>query len=87
MVNLLLPLEPLLDQWTVLVSDQRTQLDFAGCIKHLVDVHYPETERIVLVLDQLNTHSPASLYAAFPAAEAKRLADLLEVHYTPKHGS
>jgi hypothetical protein len=50
-------------------------------------VHYPEVEQVVLVLDQLNTHSPASLYAAFPAAEAKRLADKLELHHTPKHGS
>jgi DDE superfamily endonuclease len=50
-------------------------------------IRMPSAERIVLVLDQRNTHSPASLYAAFPAAEAKRLADKLEIHYTPKHGS
>ena len=62
-------------------------LDWAHCIKDLVDVHYPDAERIVLVLDHLNTHSPASLYEAFPPAEAKRLADKLEIHYTPKHGS
>jgi len=71
----------------VLVSAQRTRLDFARCVRELVDVHYPRAERIVLVLDQLNTHSPASPYAAFPPAEAKRLADKLEVHHTPKHGS
>ncbi len=71
----------------MLVSDQRTRLDFAACVKELVDVHYPAAERIVLVMDQLNTHSPASLYAAFPPAEAKRLADRLEIHHTPKHGS
>jgi hypothetical protein len=53
----------------------------------LGDVHYPDAERIVLVQDNLNTHPPASLYAAFPPAEAKRLADRLELHYTPKHGS
>ena len=53
----------------------------------MVDVHYPEAERIVLVMDQLNTHSPASLYDAFTPAEAKRLADKLEIHSTPKHGS
>ena len=53
----------------------------------MVDVHYPDAERIVLVMDKLNTHSPASLYEAFPPAEAKRLADKLEIHYTPKHGS
>jgi DDE superfamily endonuclease len=58
-----------------------------ACIKDLVDVHYPDAERIVLVQDNLNTHTPASLYAAFPPAEARRLADRLELHYTPRHGS
>ena len=70
-----------------MVSDQRTRIDFAHCVKSLVDVHYPDAARIVLVMDQLNTHSPASLYAAFPPAEAKRLAERLEIHHTPKHGS
>ena len=56
-------------------------------IKDLVDVHYPDAERIVLVQDNLNTHTPASLYAAFAPAEARRLADRLELHYTPRHGS
>jgi hypothetical protein len=56
-------------------------------IRDLVDVHYREAERIVLVQDNLNTHTPASLYEAFEPAEAKRLADRLEIHYTPKHGS
>ena len=56
-------------------------------IKDLVDVHYPDAEQIVLVQDNLNTHTPASLYAAFAPAEAKRLAERLELHYTPKHGS
>ncbi len=86
-VNLFLATEPLRGWRTVLVSDQRTRLDFARCVKELVDVHYPTAEKLVLVLDQLNTHSPASLYAAFPPAEAKRLTDKLEIHYTPKHGS
>ena len=86
-VNLFLVTEPLRGWRDVLVSDQRTRLDFARCVKGLVDVHYPAAERIVLVLDQLNTHSPASLYAAFPPAEAQRLAAKLEVHHTPKHGS
>jgi hypothetical protein len=85
--NLFLVTEPLRGWRSVLVSDQRTRLDFARCVKELVDVHYPAAERVVLVLDQLNTHSPASLYAAFPPAEAKRLADRLEIHHTPKHGS
>ena len=85
--NCFLVTEPLRGWRAVAVSDQRTRLDFAACVKALVDVHYPAAERIVLVLDQLNTHSPASLYAAFPPAEAKRLADRLEIHHTPKHGS
>ncbi len=86
-VNLFLATEPLRGWRTVLVSAQRTRLDFAHCIQHLVDHHYRDAEQIVLVLDQLNTHTPASLYAAFPPAEAKRLTDKLEIHYTPKHGS
>ncbi len=85
--NLFLATEPLRGWRAVLVSEQRTRLDWARCVKDLVDVHYPDAERIVLVVDQLNTHSPASLYAAFPPAEAKRLADRLEIHHTPKHGS
>jgi hypothetical protein len=85
--NLFMLAEPLRGWRHVVVSDRRTRLDFAHCIRELVEVHYPEAERIVLVLDNLNTHSPASLYEAFPATEAKRLADKLEIHYTPKHGS
>jgi hypothetical protein len=71
----------------VRLSERRTRIDWAHCIQELSDVHYPQAECIVLVMDHLNTHSPASLYAAFPPAEAKRLADRLEIHYTPKHGS
>ncbi|MGI8476592.1 MAG: transposase [Thermomicrobiales bacterium] len=67
--------EPLRGWRDVPVSAQRTRLDFAGCVERLVADHYPEAERIVLVLDQLNTHSPASLRATFPPAGAKRLAD------------
>jgi hypothetical protein len=85
--NLFLATEPLRGRRHVLVSDQRTRLDWARCVKDLVDVHYPAAERLVLVMDQLNTHTPASLYAAFPPAEAKRLADKLEIHFPPKHGS
>jgi DDE superfamily endonuclease len=62
-------------------------VDWAHAIRDLVDVHYPDAERIVLVMDNLNTHSPASLYQAFPPAEAKRLADKLEIHPTPVYGS
>lgn len=85
--NLFLWYEPLMSRRHVEVTERRTMVDWAHCIKDLVDVHYPEAERIVLVMDNLNTHSPASLYQAFPPAEAKRLADKLEIHYTPTHGS
>jgi hypothetical protein len=86
-VNCFLVTAPLQGWREVRVSDQRTRIDWAHCVRDLVDVHFAEAERIVLVMDQLNTHSPASLYAAFPPEEAKRLADRLEIHYTPKHGS
>jgi len=85
--NLFMLTEPLGGWRRVMVSERRTRIDFAHCIKELVDVHYPEAEAIVLVMDNLNTHTPASLYKAFPPAEARRLADRLEIHYTPKHGS
>ncbi len=86
-VNVFLACEPLRGWRHVTVSDRRTRADFAHCIQELVDVHYPDAERIVLVLDNLNIHSPASLYETFAPAEAKRLADKLEIHYTPRHGS
>jgi hypothetical protein len=86
-VNLFLVCEPLRGRRWVSVTERRTKVDWAQQIQALVDVWYPEAERIVLVQDNLNTHTPASLYAAFPPAEAKRLADRLEFHYTPKHGS
>ncbi len=85
--NLFMACEPLRGWRQVTVTDQRTAVDFAHVIRELVDVHYPAAERIVLVMDNLNTHTPASLYQAFPPEEAKRLADKLEWHYTPKHGS
>jgi DDE superfamily endonuclease len=85
--NLFLVTEPLAGWRHVMVSDRRTRIDWAHCIRELIDGHYPDAERIVLVQDNLNTHTPASLYAAFEPAEAKRLADRLELHYTPKHGS
>ncbi len=86
-VNLFLVCEPLRGWREVVVSDRRTRLDWAACVKELADTHYPAAEKIVLVMDNLNIHSPASLYEAFPPAEAKRLADRLEIHHTPKHGS
>lgn len=69
------------------VGERRTALDFAGWLKELSDVHYPAAELIRLVVDNLNTHGPGALYEAFPPAEARRLAQRFEWHYTPKHGS
>jgi DDE superfamily endonuclease len=85
--NVFLVCEPLAGWRQVTVSDRRTRIDWAHCVKDLLDVCYPDAERVVLVQDNLNTHTPASLYEAFEPAEAKRLADRLELHYTPKHGS
>lgn len=86
-VNCFLVCEPLRGWREVRVSAQRTRGDWAHGVKDLVAVHFPDAEALVLVMDQLNTPSPASLYEAFPPAEAKRLADKLERHYTPKPGS
>ncbi len=69
------------------VTDRRTSIDFAFICRDLVDVHFPEAEKITLVCDNLNTHKTASLYKAFEPAEARRIAKRLEFHYTPKHGS
>lgn len=85
--NLFMVYEPLGGRRRVQVRTRRTRQDWAALVQELVDVWYPGAETIVLVLDQLNTHSPASLYATFPPAEAQRLAAKLEIHYTPKHGS
>jgi len=85
--NCFLVCAPLLGWRHVDGTDRRTRRDWAAQIRELVEVHFPTAERIVLVLDNLNIHAPASLYEAFPPAEAKRLWDKLEVHYTPKHGS
>lgn len=86
--NLFMFLEPLKGRrWVDVTERRRTKVDWAQQIKKLVDERYPKAERIVLVMDNLNTHTPASLYEAFEPAEARRLADKLEIHYTPKHGS
>lgn len=85
--SLFLWCEPLGNRRHVEVTERRTKVDWAQVVKDLVDVHYTEAERVVLVMDNLNTHTPASLYEAFAPAEAKRIADKLEIHYTPKHGS
>ena len=85
--NLFMLFEPLAGQRQVKVTQRRTAVDFANVLRDLVDVHYPDAERIVLVMDNLNTHKVASLYEAFEPAEARRLIEKLEIHYTPKHGS
>jgi hypothetical protein len=84
---LFLVIEPLQGFRRVWVSPQRTKLDFALILKELIDEVYPDAKKIVLVVDNLNTHTPTSLYEAFEPAEAKRILDRLEFHYTPKHGS
>ncbi len=85
--NLFMFFCPLLNWRHVKVTDHRKARDWAECMRELVDVHFPEAERITVVQDNLNTHTPAALYAAFEPAEAKRIRDKLEFHYTPKHGS
>jgi hypothetical protein len=85
--NVFLACEPLRGIRHTRVTERRTRLDWACFVRDLLEVQYPDAERVVLVLDNLNTHTPGSLYQAFAPAEAKRLADRLEIHYTPKHGS
>ncbi len=85
--NIFMIFEPLAGQRDVEVTDRRTKKDYAECLRKISDEMYPDAEQIVLVQDNLNTHSPASLYEAFEPIEAKRLADRFELHYTPKHGS
>jgi transposase len=85
--NLFLFSEPLAGKRYVRVREQRTRQDWALVMRELIEETYADAERIVLVMDNLNTHSPASFYATFAADVAKRLSDRLEIHYTPKHGS
>jgi hypothetical protein len=85
--NLFMIFAPHLGWRHVKVTEQRTALDFAECMRDLVDVHFPGAEVIRLVVDNLNTHNKASLYAHFPPEEAHRIASKLEFHHTPKHGS
>ena len=85
--NLFMIFAPLQGFRHVEVTDKRTSLDFAHICRDLVDVHFPNAEKILLVCDNLNTHTPASLYKAFEPDEADRIAEKVEFHYTPKHGS
>jgi len=85
--NLFMMFEPLAGKRHVKVTERRTKKDWAECMRQIIDQLYPEAEQVVLVMDNLNTHTKASLYEAFEPGEAKRIADKLEIHYTPKHGS
>jgi DDE superfamily endonuclease len=85
--NLFMVFEPLAGQRRVKVTERRTAVDFAHLLQDLVDVQYPQADKLVLVMDNLNTHKLASLYEAFAPPEARRLMERLEIHYTPKHGS
>eukprot|EP01136_Pigoraptor_vietnamica_P034985 Opistho-1_new@99584 len=85
--NLFMAFEPLAGRRAVEVTERRTAVDFARFVRHLLDVVYPSATKLVLVTDNLNTHGTGSLYEAFPPAEAHRLAERIEWHYTPRHGS
>jgi hypothetical protein len=85
--SLFLACEPLAGWRHIAVTEHRGRVDWAGFIRSLLDGRYAQAERVVLVMDQLNTHARASLYEAFPPEEAKRLAERIELHHTPKHGS
>lgn len=85
--NIFLSGEPLKGKRITKVTDQRKKTDWAHFIKELVDNHYPSVDKVVLVMDNLNTHSGSSLYEVFEPVEAKRILDKLEIHYTPKHSS
>jgi len=85
--NLFVFFEPWRGWRHVRITERRTKMDFAHCMRYLVDELFPRADKIVLVLDNLNTHTPAVLYEVFEPAEAKRIRDRLEFHYTPKHGS
>jgi hypothetical protein len=85
--NLFMISEPLLGWRAVKVTERRTATDFAEVVRWLVEEVHEEAEKVVLVMDNLNTHKLASLYEAFPPERARRIAERLEIHYTPKHGS
>lgn len=85
--SIFLEVEPLGGKRQVKITERRTRVDWANFIKEMLEERYPDAEKVVLVMDNLNTHNTASLYTAFPAEEARHLAERLEIHYTPKHGS
>lgn len=85
--NIFMSFEPLQGKRQVKITERRTKADWGKFIEEIVDIDYPAAEKIVLVMDNLNTHVGSSLYEAFEPAKAKRILDKLEIHYTPKHGS
>lgn len=85
--NIFLAFEPLAGKRKIEVTDQRRKTDWAHFIKGLVDNDYPDAEKVLLVMDNLNTHAGSSLYETFEPAEARRILEKLEIHHTPKHGS
>jgi hypothetical protein len=86
-VEIFIEVEPLAGKRHVAVTEHRTKIDWAAQMKEMLDIRYPEAKKVVLVMDNLNTHSTASFYEAFLPEEARRLTERLEIHYTPKHGS
>jgi hypothetical protein len=86
-VNLFMVFHPAVGWRHVYIRDHRTKEDFAQVIKDILDEQFPEAQSVKVVMDNLNTHTPASLYEVFPPDEARRLASKLDIHYTPKHGS
>lgn len=85
--NLFMIFEPLSGQRHVKITDRRTKVDWAECMQFIVDELYPDASKVTVVMDNLNTHTPASLYVRFDPTTAKRIADKLDIQYTPKHGS
>jgi len=85
--NIFCAFEPLGNWRRLTITERRTKLDFATFVKELIDTRYKDAVKVVLVMDNLNTHTPASLYDAFEPEEARRLTEKLEIHHTPKHGS
>ena len=85
--SIFLEVEPLGGKRHVKITEQRTRVDWACFIEEMLEVRYPDAQKVVLVMDNLNTHNIASLYEAFPPQKARRLAERLEIHHTPKHGS
>jgi hypothetical protein len=85
--NIFIEVEPLGGKRKVKITERRTQIDWAHFIREMLEERYQEAEKVVLIMDNLNTHTTASLYLAFPPEKARSLANRLEIHYTPKHGS